>query len=297
MRGLDKTIMRFNFDFSTAQILWTLTFAALMTLLMVLLGRERARRYPWFTASIVLAAVDLPAGMLLAGRTSMLAFQAVSIALADLAAALGLLVALELARRAFAGLRRQGWMAWALALAAVAGCALALWGPWLEWKQLTANRTVAALNLMLLLAAPHDTLLVAIGVAKGDLLVNLLTVELGLLVALFGRRFQAGWRSHTQQIVIGQSTMAMAWLAIQGCWEIVWRTAHFHNRAEYERIVGLHDKLVNAGKAVYLAVLAWWIVCLWMDEPGSAAAAGNSPAPEAEEAPQSAESSPARFVI
>ena len=48
--------MHFNFDFSTGQILWTLTFAALLVLLVVLLGRDRARRFPWFTASMVMMA-------------------------------------------------------------------------------------------------------------------------------------------------------------------------------------------------------------------------------------------------
>ena len=46
--------MHFNFDFSTAQVLWTLTFAALLVLLVVLLGRDRAQRFPWFTASIAM---------------------------------------------------------------------------------------------------------------------------------------------------------------------------------------------------------------------------------------------------
>ncbi len=48
------------------------------------------------------------------------------------------------------------------------------------------------------------------------MLVNVLTVELGLLVVLFGRRFNAGWRSHTQQITIGLSTVAIAQMALQG---------------------------------------------------------------------------------
>jgi hypothetical protein len=33
------------------------------------------------------------------------------------------------------------------------------------------------------------------------------------------------------------------------------------------------DKLQNANRVVYVAVLVWWIVCLWMDEPGAAAVA------------------------
>jgi hypothetical protein len=51
--------MHFNFGFTAVQILWTLTFAALLVLLVVLLGRDRARRFPWFTASIVLLTLRL----------------------------------------------------------------------------------------------------------------------------------------------------------------------------------------------------------------------------------------------
>jgi hypothetical protein len=51
--------------FNTVQILWTLTFAALLVLLVVLLGRDRARRFPWFTASMVLTALRLLASRML----------------------------------------------------------------------------------------------------------------------------------------------------------------------------------------------------------------------------------------
>ncbi len=51
--------------FNTVQILWTLTFAALLVLLVVLLGRDRARRFPWFTASMALTALRLIASRIL----------------------------------------------------------------------------------------------------------------------------------------------------------------------------------------------------------------------------------------
>ena len=41
--------MHFNFAFTAVQVLWTLTFAAHLVLLVVLLGRDRTRRFPWFT--------------------------------------------------------------------------------------------------------------------------------------------------------------------------------------------------------------------------------------------------------
>jgi uncharacterized PurR-regulated membrane protein YhhQ (DUF165 family) len=100
------------------------------------------------------------------------------------------------------------------------------------------------------------------------MLTALLTVGLGLLVVIFGRRFKAGWRSHTQMIVIGLSTAAIALLATQGALQWIAKSAHPRSRAEYEQILSLLRNLVNASQVVYLAAQLWWIVWLWLDEPG-----------------------------
>ena len=68
---------------------------------------------------------------------------------------------------------------------------------------MTADSLIAVLRLMQLAAQ------------KLDLLTSILTVELGLLVVLFGRRFGAGWRSHPQRILIGLSTVAIGQLAVE----------------------------------------------------------------------------------
>jgi hypothetical protein len=253
--------MHFNFGFTAVQVLWTLTFAAQLVLLVVLLGRERIRIYPWFTTVIVLGALRLLATRMLYGRLAPLPFNAILITLADLTAIAGLMVLVELTRRAFGGVQRRTWIVWTLALVAVGAGVLAVWGHWPAWKTLTADSSLAALLLMQLAAQ------------KGDLLVGVLTVEVGLLIALFGRRFKAGWRSHTQQIAIGLSTFAMTQMAVQGVWQIVVLTVHPHTQQEYQRVLGLRDKLLNASNAVFLAVLIWWIVCLWIEEPGTAAEA------------------------
>ena len=252
--------MHLNFAFTARQVLWTLTFAAQLVLLVVLLGRDRVRRYPWFTAAIVLFALRLMAEVLLSGRMAGLPLQKIFLTLADLAALVGLLVVVEVARRAFAGAERLTWIIGAVALVAVAAWVLKVWGPWPEWKELAWDSTLGVLRLMQLLAQ------------KADLLMDVLTVEVGLLVVLLGRHFRAGWRSHTQQIAIGLSTVAISWLAVQGAWQIVARTVHPHTQQEYERIMALGGRLVNANKVVYLAALVWWIVWLWFDEPGTAVA-------------------------
>jgi hypothetical protein len=38
------------------------------------------------------------------------------------------------------------------------------------------------------------------------------------------------------------------------------------------RVMGIWEKLTNTNSTVYLAILIWWIVCLWRDEPGQASA-------------------------
>ena len=250
--------MHFNLPFTASQILWTLTFAAQLVLLVVLMGRDRVGRYPFFTASIALFALRLVTEVLLSGRLPIPTLGMIFITMADLVALVGLLVVIEMARRAFAKAPRWAWIAGTLALLAVAGGVLAVWGPWPPRKDFTLDSPMAVLKLMRLLAQ------------KGDMLYDLLAVQLGLLVVLFGRRFKAGWHSHTQRIMIGLSTVAASWLIVEGVWQIIAATVHPHSQADYERIIGLGGKMVNANKAVYIAVLLWWIACLWKDEPGMA---------------------------
>ena len=249
--------MHLNLDFSAHQVLWTLNFAAQLVLLVVLLGRDRVRRFPWFTAGIMLVALQLMAEELLAGRIATLLYKEILLALSDLGAIVGLLVLVEVARRVFAGARRPLWIVNTVGLLVVAGSVLVFLGPWPVVKDLALGSMVGKLRMMQLVAL------------KGETLVALLTVELGLLVALFGRRFKAGWRSHAQQIVIGLSTVAITLLTIQAVVQSIVRTVHPKTQYEYDHAVGLLGKLMNANQVVYVAALLWWIVWLWLDEPGT----------------------------
>jgi hypothetical protein len=255
----------FNFGFSARQILWTLTFASQLVLLVVLLGRDRARRYPWFTASIALVALGLMAEVLLSGRMAMLTLQEIFLTLSLVSVLVSLMVAVEVARRAFADAPRPMWITNTAGLVLVAVGVLTVWGPWPVWKQMALNTLLGKLRLMQL------------ATEKGDTLVSLLTVGLGLLVVIFGRNFKAGWRSHTQMIAIGLMTVAIASLTVQGTVQHIIRTAHPHDRQEYERIVSLVANLLNAHKAVYVAALVWWIAWLWRDEPGATAELNEEP--------------------
>jgi hypothetical protein len=270
--------MHFNFDFSAVQILWTLTFASLLVLLVVLLGRDRASRFPWFTVSIVLFALRLLTNRLLHDRLPQLTMAWVAMTTADVSALVGLLVVVEMARRVFARVQRLTWIVWGLILLAIGGVVLWKWGAWPPLKAIAFDTAIAKLQFMQLLAL------------KTGLLSDVLKVALGVLVVAFGRRYGAGWRSHVQRIVIGLSTASLSQMAAEGIWQIIAHTAAPHSQAEYLRVIGLQEKLLNTNSVAYIVVVIWWIVCLWIDEPGKVTTAPvavpmNAEAPEIEATP------------
>ncbi len=257
--------MHFNFDFSAREILWTLTFAALLVLLVVLMGRDRVRRFPWFTASIALMGLLMLATQVLLDKMSRIMGTVTFLTMSDLDVVVTLLVLVELARHAFRGLSKKSWIIGTLAMLAVAATPVALWGPWPAWKTLSATSELATIRLM------------DLTVDKGTLFTGVLSIELGLLVTLFGRRFGAGWRSHTQRIVIGLSTASLAQTILRGTMEAIGKHTQIHSQAEYNRVMDLRDKLIHGNNVIFLCVMIWWIASLWVDEPGTAAA-GEVPA-------------------
>lgn len=252
--------MHFNFHFTAVQILWSLTFAALLVLLVVLLGRDRMRRFPWFSTSIVLVALRLLMDRLLHDRLPQLTLWWVTITLSDITALVSLLVLVEMARYAFRRVSRAAWMGWGLALLALGGIVLWKWGPWPNWKAISFDTPVAKLQLLQFLAV------------KTGLLTNVLAVALGMLIVAAGWRYGAGWRSHVQRIMIGISTAALAQMTVQAIWEIMVHHTAINSRAVYEHMMGVQGKLLNTNSVVYILVVIWWIICLWIDEPGNGSA-------------------------
>lgn len=254
--------MHFHFPFTATDILWTLTFAAHLVLLVVLLGRDRMARFPWFTASVVILALRILTIRLLVKRLPPMTMQEIVIVMADIGALVGLLVVIEIARRAFGRVSRPAWLIGALSVMALGAVVLKIWGPWPSWSMVTARGTMANLRLLQLIAQ------------KTTLLVDVETIAVGLLIVLLGSRVGVGWRSHVQKIAIGLSTASIAQLSIQGIWEIVVRTAQnnpavLQSMAERQRVIGLGEKLSNSNSTIYIGILIWWIVCLWRDEPGT----------------------------
>jgi hypothetical protein len=249
------------------QILWTLVLTAHLILLIVLLGRDRVGRFPWFTSAIGLSAVCLLADHLLHGKLTTLAFywqNYTGIALQDI---LGLAVLLELVRDVFLSRRTglivkpAGWIGWTLFLVAINAAAIWYFGPWPSWQALHADPKQLPLLFVVLFAM------------KGQLCIALFAIEAALLLRIFGKRFGFGWRSHAQQIALGLSTYAVGFLAVQVITESIKRTVHLTSREQYERIVHLFTNLDNARFALWFLVLIWWIIWLWRDEPAAPSAA------------------------
>jgi len=239
------------------QVLWTLTFAALLVLLVVLLGRDRARRFPLFMASVAVIALRLLVTRLLFNRIKPLVLSEILLTLADLSVVAALLVIWEMARTAFAKAPRWVGIGVTVAGLAVSGSVLAFWGPWPSWATFTASSTLATLRRM------------QMGAEKGNLLAAMLAIELAVLLLIFGRRFGAGWRSHVQRIVLGLAVAAAAQLTVRGVWQAITLKAVVHSRTQYDQLMTLRDRMYSANDIVYFGVLIWWIVCLWIDEPGA----------------------------
>lgn len=247
--------MHFHFGLTSVQILWTLTLAALFVLLTVLVGRERVRRFPWFTAGIALVTVRLMADRLLYGHLTPVHMSAIYFTLADLAVVFDILILVEIARRAFAGAGRRATIIVALVTVAISAAVLVAWGPWPAWKTVAAPSGIAHVRLLQTFSQ------------KGDIFAAILAVELGILVAFLGRRFHAGWRSHPQRIAIGLSAAALALLATRALLQAVGTHAVIHSRHDLARLFVLQDRIADANSVIYLLVLIWWIGSLWLDEP------------------------------
>ncbi len=245
------------------QILWALVVASHLVLLIVIIGRDRIARFPWFTTAIGFSTAHLIADHLLQGKLTTLAFYWQSYVSLTLEDAVGLLVLVELLRQVFSSgtggliLKPKGWIGGAFLTLAVAVGAVWLWGPWPSMAAMKAE------------PAQLPLLLVALTATKGQIFISLMTVQVALLLLVAGRRFGFGWRTHPQQIALGLSTNALGFLAVQGIADSIKRTVHLNSREQYERIVHLFTNLDNARSALWIVVLLWWIYWLWRDDSGS----------------------------
>jgi hypothetical protein len=249
--------MHFHLPVSTNEILWALTFAGHLVLLVVLMGRDRVRRFPWFTVYIALIAFRLLTAKMLYGKLAQIPMAELFIGLALVAALVEVAMLLELARKGFAGIKRVAWVGGALLLMAVGAVVLVKWGDWPSWNDISAPGLISHLELLQLIAL------------KAGLLLDVETVLLGIAIVLFGWRYQGGWKTHVQRIMIGLSTVSLAQLVVEAVVQAIDRGAHPQNMAEAQHLSDLKLHIFYANSAVGVLALIWWIAVLWKDEAGS----------------------------
>jgi len=251
--------------FSIEQVLWALLLAAHLILLIALIGRERIARFRWFTAYLTLSAVGLIANHLLHGKLTMVAFYWQNYTLLALQSIVGLFMLAELAKQTFSTgkgpivAKPNFYIGWSAVLIALTAAAVWAWGPWPSLQSLSGNPSQLRLYVVILIGM------------KGQLGVMILTVLAALVMRMYGPRFGSRWRSHAQQIALGLSTSALAFLAVQAVNDVLSHTLHPKTRDEYAHAVQLVTRMENARTVVWILSLLWILYWIWRDEPGSSA--------------------------
>ena len=252
------------FALTTTRVLWTLCFASHLVLLIVLLGRERTRRFPFFTASIALMALRLLFEMLLVGRLSMMPLQSVLLTSANLGVLAALLVLIEVARQSLPQMTAKNWLQIAPLLALLSAAALRWWGPLPKAGDLVVHSQMDVLRFLQLLWQ------------KGQLFSDLLTVGFCIVALCLIRRVKFGWRNHSVLILFGLTLLSAAWLGMTGYWMILsHRVTPGISREEYQHIISIGTMLYNGYRITVIVAAVWWIAALWTEEPTEAKAAQN----------------------
>jgi hypothetical protein len=110
-----------------------------------------------------------------------------------------------------------------------------------------------AAALPFLVSPPAATFLQRLEV-RGDLFTSLVICELIAVVTRTSRSLGLGWRNHVMALGNGWTAWAVAAILVDG----------LHSYFGAERYFG---ELEHARMVVYLAVLGYWTVQFWLEEP------------------------------
>ena len=144
--------------FNQVQILWTLLFAGLLILLIVLYGRGLIERYRWFSSFVFLTSLDQLFNLLLLGRIDSIHYGLISYSLSILILIAGLGTLAELARALFAPAKTKAILL-SLAISIIPTVAVTyLWNPWSSNHEELTFKTQAGVVIILQLAAAYGQL-------------------------------------------------------------------------------------------------------------------------------------------
>ena len=241
--------------YSIEKVLWILRLLGLLALLVVLCVRRHARRFPWFTASIALAAPYMVAERFLSWRFPVVVMAWTLVLSENLIALCRAIVVLELGQRVFERVRMKTRFVWMLVLLGVGLGLMTFWGPRPTEQMLGLNSQVAVLQFLRVVDL------------NCYLLGDIMATGLGLLVFVFGRRYKGSWRSHSVQIVFGLAVASITQMSLVGGWQALVGWALSSGSMEYDRLMTLQTVMFNIASGIYIAVLIWWTVSLWTGAP------------------------------
>lgn len=212
---------------------WTASFAALLALFAILVGKGRAKQFPIFTTLIGFDAAQSVALFLTLKHPPIYARLYWYGQLVDFLLQIGVVV--EIARQVFKPFGR-----WATAARSfwIAACGLSL---------------VAALGLTFV-ASPHAPTYTWAWVIKGNLFAIMLTCMIAIAVLVTARQYGLGWRNH----VIGLAQGWTFWAFISFVVET------FHSYYGYS---AFYEHLAYVREFANLAAEVYWIFVFWQEEP------------------------------
>lgn len=255
-----------HLPFTPIQVIWTLIFASQLVLLVVLIGRERHRRFPWFTASIVLSALRLLTAELLYERLPMISYNAISLSLACISVGVSLAVLVELDLMILTG--RSRWVA-GLAALLTGGIAVALWGPWPSWELINIHTQIGVLRAMQVAAVKGESLAAIVALALGLAILIYQVYPRKRAVPTGGSGGCIGWSSRPARILLGITTYSVALIATMAVRQLIALAANSHplTHSEFERIQELLERLANVPYTALIPVQIWWIYSMWIEKP------------------------------
>jgi hypothetical protein len=213
--------------------LWIAGFSAFAALFAVLIGKKRARQFPFFTTLIGFDALQNIVLFLLLKDQGLYSYafwigQAIEFVLQ-------IAVVVEIARQVFRPFGR--WASGARSFW-VAACGISL---------------VAALGLTFV-ASPHAPTYTWAWVIKGKLFAIMLTCMISIAVLVTARQYGLAWRNHVIGLAQGWTMWAFITFVVET----------FHSYLGYTT---LYQRLQYIGDLANLVALGFWIFIFWQEEP------------------------------
>lgn len=214
--------------------LWAVAFAAQAVLFAVLVGKGRAKQFPFFTTMVGFDSLQNIV-LFLALRYTPRAYDLVYWCGQSIDFVLQLAVVYEIARQVF-----KPFGKWALG-------ARSFWGT-------ACGLSLAAAAGLTFAASPHAPTSAWAWVIKGDLFAVMFTCMVSIAVLVTARQYGLAWRNHVMGLAQGWTFWAFVTFVVETC----------HSYFGY---AFWYVPLANVSSLAVVGAQIYWIFILWQEEP------------------------------